>query len=350
MFRRSSGTSSENDIARLVRLAVLGLALTLIVLCVCSIMGRYPWSAGGMSEILSGTIFESPIWRTRVFRLLAAAIVGAALAVAGTSLQAILRNPLAEPYVLGLSSGSGVGVLVGSLLAQAGLLPGWAGGFSLALIGAAATAVVVFIVAQRNGRLDPYVLLLTGVIANMFNGAVCLLLLQFVDQEGVVLFVGWGMGRIPEHLWFHLGLLYFSTFVLFTGWGLILLRGAAYNVLSLGEDTAVRCGVATKRLRIESYIVVSALTAAAVTLAGPIGFVGLIVPHACRMIVGPEHRSLALISGFAGAVFLMSADTTCRLLGEAFQIGELPVGVVTAMIGGPFFLYILRRRMGEVSL
>jgi iron complex transport system permease protein len=295
-------------------------------------------------------LWHSQVWTARIYRLGAAGLVGIALATAGLALQAILRNPLAEPYILGISSGAGVGVLAGGIVTSLIVLPEWGATPVLALAGALVTALVVYGVAQRRGRLDPYVLLLSGVIINIFNGALILALLQLVKQDEIVYFIGWGMGQIPEWLWFRPNLFVLAGLLILTCWVFLLIRSAAFNTLNLGDEVAASAGVAVQRLRIETFILVSVATAAAVSLAGPIGFVGLIVPHVCRLKLGPDHRVLVIVAGFGGAAFLMVADTLCRLLGEAFRLGELPVGVITALSGAPFFVYLLRSRLrGEES-
>ena len=309
-------------------------AATIAVALLCSIFGEV--------ELTSG------IWRARLLRLLAAGTVGAALATAGMALQGLLRNPLAEPYVLGISSGAGVGVLVGLALAPAVALPSWATTPGLALIGAAATCAVVYGIAQSRGRLDPYVLLLSGVIVNAFNGAVMLGVFLVAPKQTITNFTVWAMGGVSERIAItNVPFLLLCGAAVLGGWALLFVRGAAYNALGLGDDVARSTGVSVGRLRIETFLVAAMLTAAAVALAGPIGFVGLIVPHVCRLVVGPDHRRLAIASGFAGASLLMAADTLCRLAGGWLRIGEVPVGIVTALAGGPFFIYLLRSRFRE---
>jgi len=290
--------------------------------------------------------FEPPWWLpfSPAFRLLAAAAVGMALAIAGLGLQGLMRNPLAEPYVLGISSGAGVGVLLGGSLVVAAVVPTWVTTPALAMIGALLTGAVVYGIAQRRGRLNPYVLLLSGVIVNVFNGAVILTILQFVKQEEMINFIGWGMGQIPEYLWYKPQLLILCWAVVLAGAVFMLFRGAALNTLGLGDEVASSSGVAVHRLRIEVFAVASLMTAAAVALAGPIGFVGLIVPHVARLIVGPEHRRLVIVSAIGGAAFLVGADWLCQAIGGLSRYGELPVGVITAMTGGPFFIFLLRRK------
>ncbi|MDP6546416.1 MAG: iron ABC transporter permease [Phycisphaerae bacterium] len=325
----SQGTVTGRKL--LLWLAWLSLA-TGVVAVLCSLVGEYHLT-----------------WRTWYFRMCRAAVaaeVGMALAVAGLALQALLRNPLAEPYILGISSGAGVGVLCGLALATHLALPRWATTPALAMVGGLATAVVVYAIAHRRGRLDPYVLLLAGVMINVFNGALILVILQFTQPTETIHFIGWGMGKVPEWIWNEPILLIVSAVAMLGAWGILFTRGAAFNVLGLGDEVASSTGVSVQSLRIQTFVVVSLMTAMAVSLAGPIGFIGLIVPHVCRMLLGPDHRLLVIVSGFGGAMFLILADTLCRLIGMWANMAELPVGVMTALAGGPFFIYLLRTRRG----
>ena len=319
---------------RKLAVCLLGLLLASVaVAAVCSLAGQYRLTA--------------EIWRIRLYRAAAAAVVGAALAVGGLALQGLLRNPLAEPYILGISSGAGVGVLLGLALASRLALPRWSTTPVLSLLGAAATSAVVYGVAQRRGRLNPYVLLLSGVMINVFNGALILTILQFTRPTDMIHFIGWGMGQVPEWLWDDPVLLIVAGTIVIGGWCVVFVHGAAFNALGLGDDVAASSGVSVHRLRTLTFVVVSLMTGMAVALAGPIGFVGLIVPHVCRIFVGPDHRLLAIVSGFVGAMFLMAADTFCRMIDKWTDLGELPVGVITALVGGPFFIWLLRRRFRE---
>ena len=318
------------------RLAVWLIALSAAALAVavaCSLVGQYR-----LTDLT---------WRIRLFRAGAAALVGAALAVGGLALQALLRNPLAEPYILGISSGAGVGVLCGLALAARFALPNWATTPLLALVGGLATAAVVYGIAQRRGRLNPYVLILAGVMINVFNGALILVILQFIQPTEMIHFIGWGMGQVPEWMWDEPVLLAVCAILVVAGWGVLFARAAAFNALGLGDDVAASSGVSVHALRLQTFLVVSLMTAMAVSLAGPIGFVGLIVPHVCRILLGPDHRLLVIVCGFVGAIFLMAADTLCRMINLWTDMGELPVGVVTALVGGPFFIYLLRGRLRE---
>jgi len=304
--------------------------------------------AAGLCSLVGQAELNAAVWRLRVYRLLAGATVGAALGAAGVAAQGLLRNALAEPYILGLSSGAGVGVLAGYALAGAAGLAGWATTPLLAAGGAMAACLVVYGIAQRRGRLDPYALILSGVIVNAFNGAVMLAIFLVVPPRTITSFAAWAMGRLTDSIALSSGAMVAVCVVCAVGgWVALFLRGSALNALALGDDVAASSGVAVHRLRVELFAVVSLMTAAAVSLAGPIGFLGLIVPHICRLIVGPDHRRLILVSGFAGAIFLMAADTFCRTAGEWVRVGEIPVGILTALCGGPFFIVLLRRRLRE---
>ena len=313
-------------------LTFLGLAaLVALVWAGCTMLGRYD--------------LTPQVWRFRAVRVFAAGLIGLALASGGLALQGLVRNPLAEPYILGISSGAGVGVLMGRAMALDAFFPRWLSEPALAAVGGLATCFVVWGIAQRRGRLDPFVLLLAGVIVNVFNGALILVLFLFASPDDIASFVGWGMGQVPDWLITQPGLAWSSTAIVLAGWVFLLLRGSAFNALGMGDTVAASLGVPVHRLRIETFVVVSLMTAAAVAIAGPVGFVGLIVPHACRLIFGPDHRVLVVVAGLLGAIFVMLADTACRTVGEWVGLAEIPVGVLTALAGGPFFILLLRRRL-----
>jgi iron complex transport system permease protein len=329
----TDGTGSETGAAVLsgVRLAAWAgglLAAAAAVAALCSLVG--------VAEL------TRQVWLTRVARLTAAAAVGAALAAGGMALQGLLRNPLAEPYILGISSGAGVGVLLGLAAAGGGAMPAWASTPVLAFGGAAGACAVVYAIAQRRGRLDPYSLILSGVIVNSFNGAIMLTIQLYVDRHRIADFAYWAMGRLPDSVDLHL--LAVCGACVAAGWLVCLLHAAGYNVLGLGDEVAGASGVSVQRLRVLTFAAVGLMTAAAVALAGPIAFLGLIVPHICRMVLGPDHRLGVVASGFAGAIFLMAAETLCRTVGDWLGLGLIPVGILTALAGGPFFIYLLRTR------
>lgn len=307
---------------------------TLATLAACSLVGQVD---------LSGKI-----WQLRLARLLTAGAVGSGLAVGGMALQALLRNPLAEPYLLGISSGAGVGVLLGqAFLSSMTLLPVWINTPALAFLGALTTCALVFFLARQRGGLDPYRLILSGVILNAFNAAIMLTILLYSDETRVAQFSIWMMGEVPVVGW-HTGLAVGGGLIL-ASWAGLFSRSASFNVLALGDEVAQSVGVSVGRLHIITFLLVSLMAGAAVALAGPIGFIGLIVPHILRMLLRADYRVLVLAAGFGGAIFLMIADTLANALAPIMNNAAIPVGILTALCGGPFFLILLRKRGAEVG-
>lgn len=296
-----------------------------LVLWIVAGLGLVAAAALGLSYCgplggLAAAPWQDPVGRLRLVRLLAAAVTGAALGIGGAATQGLLRNPLAEPYILGLSSGAGVGVRLAGALAAAGILPAAVvatGLPGIAFLGAAATGLVVYAIARRGGRMDPYSLLLSGVIVNVFNGALMMGLYLLVDPFQADSFARWSMGELPDAV-----------------------RG---DLLAIAGVT-VAVGAVLLVRRATSSPSARALSAAACALAGPVGFVGLMVPHVIRMAAGPDHRRLMIGSAAGGAILLMAADTVCRVAGGWLGTGRLPAGLLTALLGGPFFVWLLRRR------
>jgi iron complex transport system permease protein len=274
--------------------------------------------------------------RLRVPRSLLAALVGGALAANGAAFQALLRNPLAEPYILGVSGGAAVGA-VSVIVLGASVASGTVA--LAAFVGAALSVVLVLRLAASAGRtLDTRVLLLAGVVAGAFFNACILLVLTFSDAESFRAALFWMMGSFSGATWKEIGLL-----ALAGGPALAVLMALArpLNLLSIGEETAAYLGVRTERAKLAAYGTASLLTAASVAVSGVIGFVGLVIPHVVRMVWGPDHRFLLPASVLLGATFLVLADVLARTVAAPV---ELPIGVVTAFVGVPFFLWILRRR------
>lgn len=284
----------------------------------------------------------------RLPRAVLAALVGFALAAAGTSLQALLRNPLAEPFVLGVSGGAALGgALV--LLASAGLasVSGPAGALlgaappvvTGAVVGAILSTLLVFGLGRIGGRLVPEAALLVGIVFNAFVAGVITLLKMLVPPEQAARLLYWLMGAIGYE---SPGTLAVGAAVVVASVGALTLLSARLNLLTLGDEEAASLGVDVRRVRAQVFFAASAATGAAVALAGMVGFVGLIVPHLVRRLVGPDHRLLLPASALFGAAFLTLADALARL--AFLPLGtEPPVGAVTAFVGGPFFLWLLRR-------
>lgn len=276
------------------------------------------------------------LFRARIPRVLLAAIVGGALATAGAALQALLRNPLADPHLLGVSGGAALAgvcalVLRPVVLGQTVVVP------AAAFAGALASTWIVFRLARVGRQLEAYTLLLIGVIYNAFTGALLMFINSVVDfyQAHGVLF--WLMGSLGARDY---GVIAALGLYSLGGLAALVLRARELDCLSLGDDRAAELGVVVERARARVFVVASLLVGAVVSVSGMIGFVGLVVPHLVRIAFGADHRLVLPATYLAGAIFLVWADTIAR---TALGTTEIPVGVVTALCGGPFFVYLLRR-------
>ena len=270
------------------------------------------------------------VMELRLPRAVSAFVVGGMLALAGVLMQVLLRNPLADPYVLGISGGAAVGALIGILLGwQSGLISTAAAG------GAMLSMALVFLLSRGSGDWSATRLLLTGVVMAAGWGAGISFILSVSPSSHLYSMLFWLMGDFNDS-WPG----YTRTCLLFGGLGATLLVARSLNLLSVGELRARSLGVNTLFLRFGIYGLASILTAAAVTLAGTIGFVGLVVPHMVRLIAGPDHRVLLPASVILGGILLVLSETLSRTI---LAPRQLPVGVITAFIGVPLFLYLLRR-------
>ncbi len=293
---------------------------------------------------LSENIDRVILFETRLPRVLLAAVVGAALATAGAALQGLLRNPLAEPHLIGVSGGAALGAVVGVLVMGRGVLGQGSVLPLAAACGALVSMAIIYRLSLVNGRLNPYVLLLAGVVYNAFAGALIMCLnavADFYQAQGLLF---WLMGNLAAQSYRLVASIGAYTLV---GAVWLMLHGRALNLLSLGEDGAAQLGVAVDQVRRRIFLGASLMVGAVVAVSGMIGFVGLIVPHLMRVLVGPDHRVLLPASLLAGAAFLVLADMVAR---TALGAVEIPVGVVTALCGGPFFVYLLKREGRKVLL
>ena len=278
----------------------------------------------------------------RLPRILLGITVGASLSVAGTSFQALLRNPLADPYVLGVSMGASLGSILALILEpHLTISPLFAALLTPlgAFLGAAATITAVYFLGRREGQLDSATLLLGGVIISSFLSAIIMFLMNTLsgNLRGLSF---WLMGDLSTPLQ--------KSAYWFLGIGFLLATGAIYttaadlNMLLAGEKEAMHLGVDVPRVRLVVYIAASVLTGLAVSVSGAIGYVGLIVPHAMRFIFGSDHRTLLPTAALGGAIALVFADTLARTV---VAPTEVSVGAVTAVVGAPLFIYLLRRRL-----
>lgn len=319
------------------------------------------WGSGGLSvtdvwRILFGRLpgmaqwvgtdwpqsAETIVWQIRMPRIVLAALVGAALSVAGAIFQGVLRNPLADPYILGVSSGAALGA---AIVIFFGVEYAWVGRWTLPLVaflGGCLTLLLVFSIARGNGHKPMETLILAGVIVQAFLGAVLSLLIA-LSHDQLQKIIYWMLGSVALLDWREAWVM---IPYLLVGLLVAMFYSRELNILALGERTASHTGVAVVRTRIILLIVASLLTGAAVAIAGVIGFVGLVVPHMLRLLIGSDHRVLVPLSVLAGAVFMIWADTFARLV---LSPRELPVGVLTACVGAPLFAYLLQRRANRLS-
>ena len=322
-------------------LAVLGVVLALCVLAGLALgAGRVALSDLLPGSARGGTVEHTILLDVRLPRVLLAAVLGGALTVAGVVFQALLRNPLADPYVLGVSGGASIGGVLALLagLGGTGAIAGGIGVPAAAFAGAVAALLLIERIATVGGRLTVYTVLLTGAIFNAFSAALIYFLQSVASLEQLHSIVFYLMGRVPSP---GRGTLVALAAAVLAAVAVLWVMTRDYNALALGEEGAQYLGVDVERLKRRTLILGSLLTALTVSAAGMIGFVGLVVPHVLRLVLGPDHRLLVPAGFLGGAAFLVLADLVSRV---AIAPNELPVGVVTALIGGPFFLYLLRRR------
>ncbi|OYD07498.1 FecCD family ABC transporter permease [Paludifilum halophilum] len=278
------------------------------------------------------------VWKIRLPRLVLSVLVGASLAGAGVVFQGLLRNPLADPYILGVSSGAALGAAIalftewGSAVLGGWTVPAWA--FALGCF----ALFLVLRLARVGSVLRTETLILSGVVIQTFFGAMLTYVIATISAEELKQIHLWLMGSLALRQWDQT--MAVMPFLL-TGTALIWMFSRQLNLFALGERSAGHLGVSVRRTRLWLLLMATLMTAAAVAVSGTIGFVGLIIPHIMRMIAGPDHRVLIPVSALAGAILLMWADTLARTV---LDPRELPVGVITAFIGAPFFAWLLKRR------
>ncbi len=311
-------------------------SLLIITVFLALLIGSESIGAYELAGIILGksndSILNSIVFDIRLPRITLALAVGGGLSIAGAVFQATLMNPLAEPYILGVSSGGAFGAVLSFLLGLSF--------FSTQLFAFAGTLSVVFIVfflGRRFGELEPNTLLLSGVMVGAFLSAVILVMITLLN-ESLRSAVFWLMGNLSlanrtDVYYILIASIAISVF--------LSLNSNKYNLLSLGTESASTLGLETKRLKNVTYIAASLLTGTVVSVSGIIGFIGLIVPHFCRMVFGIDNRIVVPASFFTGAIFLIIADTIARTI---ISPAELPVGAITAILGAPVFVYLLRKR------
>jgi iron complex transport system permease protein len=329
---------TEKNLAIKISVALL---ILVIVMSLCSLAGSRHISLlkvlDGPGEY-AGENIDYSIYSIRLSRILMAALIGAALAGAGTVLQGILRNPLADPYILGISSGAGLGSIISVILGVSWSFWGGSPISVFAFAGALLTVWLVWFIGHFAGRAQVTSLLLAGVVINAFFSAVIMFLTSILNSDQLQTTIYWLMGSIPEDK--NRAVLLISIIGIAGGLIALFCIASKLNILSLGEYEAKGLGVNTSRVRLIAFALAAFITSISVSLSGLIGFVGLIVPHAIRLIFGPDHRQLLPLSAITGGIFLVVADTLARTV---FGQEQLPVGVITAIAGGPFFLILLAK-------
>lgn len=286
--------------------------------------------------------YQLIIFDIRLPRIILGIFVGASLAVAGASFQALLRNPLADPYILGISGGAGLGAIVAQIAAAHLALPASVGALLTplgAFIGALITILVVYLFGHRGGQIDSSTLLLGGVITASFLSALTMFLLTTVvgrDLHGTAF---WLMGDLSTPL--QKGVAWVVRAGFFLATAVIYTTASDLNLMLSGEKEAMHLGVDVRRVRVVVYVAASVLTGLAVSVSGAIGYMGLLVPHAMRSLFGADHRMLIPTAAFGGAIAVVVADALARTV---VAPAEVPVGAISAMVGAPVFMYLLRRR------
>jgi iron complex transport system permease protein len=302
------------------------------------------WAGGGRLEPAESTAL-AVFFHIRLARILLAGMVGVGLALAGTAFQGILLNPLADPFTLGVAAGAAFGASLALTLGFSGAFWGSLGLVPLAaLAGAVGALILVLALGAMAGRWQHGTLILAGVIVSAFLSSL-ISLVKFWYADSISTIVFWIMGSFSARGWAHL---LFALPYILGGSIILVLYARELNLLALGDAAAQQLGLPVGRVRLILLLAASLITAGAVAVSGIIGFVGLIVPHLMRLVVGPDHRRLLPASALAGAALLILADTVARGLLPYGQ--EIPVGIITALIGGPFFCYLLKVTKGQALL
>lgn len=325
------------------------IALAVIVIILATGFGAVPIRPGAALRVFYDLLINSPdglsgtehtiIWQIRFPRALLGFLIGASLAAAGAAFQGLLQNPLADPYTIGVSSGAALGATAAILLLPAGA----SSQLFIPLFGFLGALVALFSVYQLGrvgGRLPVVTVLLAGVVISSFFSAMISLSMLFAGEQMRSIFF-WLVGGLGMKGWSYVGLI---VPYLLLGLTVLIFLSRDLNLILLGEEEALSLGVEVERVKKIVLVAASLLTAGAVSVSGMIGFVGLIVPHAMRILIGPDHRLLFPAAVFGGGIFLVAADTFARTV---LSPVELPVGIITAFIGAPFFMYLLRRHRSK---
>ncbi|MGD9311046.1 MAG: iron ABC transporter permease [Desulfosarcina sp.] len=323
------------------KMALVTLVLGLVLMA-AMVAGLAMGSSGASLDSIWTTLFsagtgsstdQAIIWRIRFPRVILAALVGAALSLGGLVFQALLKNPLAEPYILGISGGAAIGGIIGIMLGLS-RIPG----VSLtAFAGSLATLVLIILISSGRAVVIKDALLLSGVMVNAFCTAVIMFLLSITQDDRLHNIIFWLMGDLSASQIRHVGML---AIILLPCFMVIFIYSNHMNLLLLGSDMAASLGVQVRRVTVVLLVITSLMISATVSQCGLIGFVGLVIPHLLRLLSGPDHRILVPACVLGGGAYMVICDLLARVLPPQ---GEMPGGVITAMIGAPLFIILLRR-------
>lgn len=284
------------------------------------------------------TVYHHIIMNVRLPRIILAFCVGMALSVAGAVFQSLLRNPLAEPHLIGVSSGAALGAVGGSLVLSSLGINMFFGSTCASFVGALLAITIIYFLSKRRGVLSVYTLLLIGVILNSFFVSIIIFVESIVSADELAGIFSWLLGSLSfvekRTIWLVAG-------VSLSGVIILCLQAVKLNLLSLGEVRARTLGLNVEAMKKSTYILASLITGAVVSVSGLIGFIGLVVPHIARMLFGPDHRLVIPASACIGGMLLVIADTIARTM---IAPQEIPVGVITSFLGAPFFIYLLKRK------
>jgi len=332
--------NSQHHITRLIWISLLLLAVLFIAFALGLSIGpaqsgmRSAFSALFSTPASGGeTVLYSIVWRIRFPRVLLAMIVGATLSLGGLVFQALLRNPLAEPFILGISGGSAIGAIIGILLG----LSRFPGICFTSFVGSLGTLALILIMSTGTSILRKDALLLSGVMVNAFCSAIIMFLVSITQDARLHNIIFWLMGDLSAP---DLPQVVMLIAILVPCFILIFLFSHAMNLMMMGKDMALTMGINIKAVTIALLVVTSFMVSATVSFSGLVGFVGLVIPHLLRLVLGPDHRFLVPASLFGGAAYLVLCDLLARTLP---QQGEMPAGVITALIGAPLFIILLKK-------
>ena len=351
----ANAASLEGDRTGLARLALAGLVLLLLAAMALSLLtGASDASVGRLVAGWFGANDDPMLARDRLVyfdirlpRMLLGMLIGAGLAVSGVVMQGLFRNPLADPGLVGVSAGAGLGavtviVLGGTVLAPLMAVFGIYGLQVFAFLGGLATTLVLYRVATRGGQTQVATMLLAGIAIAALASALMGVLIYIASDSQLRDFTFWSLGSLAGSNWQKV---LASGPIILAALACCAFLARGLNALTMGEATANHLGVPVQRLKRIAIVAVAAATGASVAVSGGIGFVGIVVPHLLRLVIGPDHRYLLPASALLGAAFLLVADAVSRTV---VAPAELPIGIVTAAVGGPFFLWILLRKRGQL--